>query len=75
MSKRRIRQQLSNNIIELVLGGYEVKLNILFSYSILNKVIINLNIFVKSMKNQINRQMSSIQVVTPNNGDITRTKT
>jgi hypothetical protein len=49
-----------------------MNLNLLFSHSITNKVIINLSMICMSMKNQISRQINSIQIIEPNSGDRTR---
>jgi len=52
-----------------------MNLNLLFSHSITNKVIINLSMICMSIKNQISKQISSIQIIEPNSGDKTRRET
>ena len=65
ISEGRMRKRFGKNISKLILGGDEPNLNVLFSNSITNEVIIDFNMLSASMKDRIDRQVGSTQIITP----------
>jgi hypothetical protein len=60
-----MRKRFGKNINKLILEGDKPNVNFLFINSITNKVIINFNILSVSMKDRIDKQVGSTQIITP----------
>jgi hypothetical protein len=65
ISEGRMRKRFGKNISKLILRGDELNLNFLFSNTITNKVIIDFNMLSANMKDRIDRQAGSTQIITP----------
>jgi hypothetical protein len=74
ISEGRMRKRFGKNISKLIPGGDEQNCNFLFSNSITNEVIIDFSMLSASMKDRIDRQVGSTQIITPKDSNRIRGK-